>query len=425
MAITETKPLKQLRELLHEQQEPFTLNSHLLERGFSRKSSNSESTCCFHGNSSMSLKRSVRCGLNTIKKPPHSRVLRAVLNQAISIKRRLRINGSNHNDEKINVSEKSRNDQQVPELDRFSSASSATVFNSFSESEVEEMSASSQNDILLATNTSQLLNLHNPQEVSADRKLQQQCIEESRQLSPASVLERIPSHGNFPIHSNKTEDSSTAEEESATKTRVRLPVKFTEDCILSASLWEVLFYPPNEKPVCGEATETQEFVQSYFSPQYLKSKMVLQQTKQLLFDYVKEIVETQEREGKLQCHHQQFLGPEELGKVIGEKIKSWDKQSGNESNLIKLLNLDLPSSEQGWSNYKPDRRDKGLAVEDTILDLLDSEQDWKEYEPQQRETGSEIGDIILEELVNDIVRNMISFSSPIPDVKLKLASKIN
>ncbi|KAJ6321045.1 hypothetical protein OIU78_016276 [Salix suchowensis] len=397
MAITETKPLKQLRELLHEQQEPFTLNSHLLERGYSRKSSNSESTCCFHGNSSMSLKRSVRCGLNTIKKPPHSRVLRAVLNQAISIKRRLRINGSNHNDEKINVSEKSRNDQQVPELDRFSSASSATVFNSFSESEVEEMSASSQNDILLATNTSQLLNLHNPQEVSADRKLQQQCIEESRQLSPASVLERIPSHGNFPIHSNKTEDSSTAEEESATKTRVRLPVKFTEDCILSASLWEVLFYPPNEKPVCGEATETQEFVQSYFSPQYLKSKMVLQQTKQLLFDYVKEIVETQEREGKLQCHHQQFLGPEELGKVI----------------------------EQGWSNYKPDRRDKGLAVEDTVLDLLDSEQDWKEYEPQQRETGSEIGDIILEELVNDIARNMISFSSPIPDVKLELASKIN
>ncbi|KAJ6344835.1 hypothetical protein OIU76_006381 [Salix suchowensis] len=425
MAITETKPLKQLRELLHEQQEPFTLNSHLLERGYSRKSSNSESTCCFHGNSSMSLKRSVRCGLNTIKKPPHSRVLRAVLNQAISIKRRLRINGSNHNDEKINVSEKSRNDQQVPELDRFSSASSATVFNSFSESEVEEMSASSQNDILLATNTSQLLNLHSPQEVSADRKLQQQCIEESRQLSPASVLERIPSHGNFPIHSNKTEDSSTAEEESATKTRVRLPVKFTEDCILSASLWEVLFYPPNEKPVCGEATETQEFVQSYFSPQYLKSKMVLQQTKQLLFDYVKEIVETQEREGKLQCHHQQYLGPEELGKVIGEKIKSWDKQSGNESNLIKLLNLDLPSSEQGWSNYKPDRWDKGLAVEDTVLDLLDSEQDWKEYKPQQRETGSEIGDIILEELVNDIVRNMISFSSPIPDVKLELASKIN
>lgn len=140
--------------------------------------------------------------------------------------------------------------------------------------------------------------------------------------------------------------------------------------------------------------------------------MVLQQTKQLLFDYVKEIVETQEREGKPQCHHQQFLGPEELGKIIGEKMKPWDKQSGNESNLTKLLNLDLLSS-QGWSNYKPQRRDNGLAIEDTVLDLLDSEQDWNGYGLQRRETGSEIGGTILEELVNDIVRNMIDFSSPI------------
>ncbi|KAJ6872005.1 hypothetical protein NC651_031181 [Populus alba x Populus x berolinensis] len=61
---------------------------------------------------------------------------------------------------------------------------------------VEETSTSSQKDILFTTNTSQLPNLHNPQEATADRKLQQQCIEESRQISPASVLERIPSHGN-------------------------------------------------------------------------------------------------------------------------------------------------------------------------------------------------------------------------------------
>ncbi|KAL9348979.1 hypothetical protein Peur_060345 [Populus x canadensis] len=413
MAITETKPPKQLRELLQEQQESFTLNIHLLERGYSRKSSNSEHTfsCCY-GNSSKSPKRSVSCRLNTTKKPQLSKVLRAVLNQVISTKKRLRINGSNYEDGKLNVSEKGRSNQQVPELDKFSSASSATVFNSCSESEVEETSTSSQNDILFTTNTSQLPNLHDPQEATADRKLQQHCIEESRQLSPASVLERIPSHGNSPIHSNKTEDSSTTEEESASKTRVILPKKFTEDCILSASLREVLFYSPNEKPVCGEATEIQEFVLSYFSPQYLKSKMVLQQTKQLLFDYVKEIVETQESEGKPQCHHQQFLGPDELGKIIGEKMKPWDKQSGNESNLTKLLNLDLLSS-QGGSNYKPERRDNGLAIEDTVFDLLYSEQDWNEYGLQRRETGSEIGDTILEELVNDIVRNMIGFSSPI------------
>lgn len=166
MAISETKPPKQLRELLQEQQESFTLNIHLLERGYSRKSSNSEHTfsCCY-GNSSKSSTRSVSCRLNTTKKPQLSKVLRAVLNQVISTKKRLRINGSNHEDGKLNVSEKGRNNQQVPELDKFSSASSATVFNSCSESEVEETSTSSQNDILFTTNTSQLPNLHNPQEV--------------------------------------------------------------------------------------------------------------------------------------------------------------------------------------------------------------------------------------------------------------------
>jgi hypothetical protein len=183
----------------------------------------------------------------------------------------------------------------------------------------------------------------------------------------------------------------------------------TEDCILSASLRKVLFYSPNEKTICAEATERQELVQSYFSPQYLKSKMVLQQTKQLLFDYVKEIVETKGREMKQQCHHKQFLGSEELGSIIGEKTRPWDKQSGNESNLSKLLNLDVLNSEQ-LSNYKSERRDNGLDIGDTVFDLLDSEQDWNGFE-LQKEIGSEIGDTILEELVNDIVKNMIDFSS--------------
>jgi hypothetical protein len=62
------------------------------------------------------------------------------------------------------------------------------------------------------------------------------------------------------------------------------------------------------------------------------------------------------------------------------------------------------------SNYKSERRDNGLDIGDTVFDLLDSEQDWNGFE-LQREIGSEIGDTILEELVNDIVKNMIDFSS--------------
>ncbi|XP_011017088.1 PREDICTED: uncharacterized protein LOC105120534 isoform X2 [Populus euphratica] len=413
MAITETKPVKQLRELLQEQQEPFILNIYLLERGYSRKGPDSENSSRFcHVYSRKSLKRSVGHGVNISKRvnPQGSKVLRAVLKQVISIKQMLRINSSDHGGGKLEVNEKGRSNQQVAESDIFSTASSKTVFNS-SKSEVEAPCAT-QRDSLFTTNTCyQPLNLHNPtDETTTDRKLQQRGIEDSRRLSPASGLEGIPSNGRSPFQNNNTEHSSTAEEENPSKTGVNLPKKLTEDCILSDALRKVLFYSPNEKPICAEARERQELVQSYFSPQYLKSKMVLQQTKQLLFDYVKEIVETKGREMKQQCHHKQFLGLEEPGSIIGEKTRPWDKQSVNESDLTKLLNLDVLNSELELSNYKSERRDNGLDIGDPVFDLLDSEQDWNGFE-LQREIGSEIGDTILGELVTDIVKNMIDFSS--------------
>ncbi|KAG5251185.1 DUF4378 domain-containing protein [Salix suchowensis] len=411
MAITETKPVKQLRELLQEQQEPFILNIYLLERGYSRKSSNSESSSRFcHVNFRKSLKRYVSLRLNTSKRvnPQGSKVLRAVLNKVISVKQGLRINSSDHRDGKLEV-KKGTSNQQVAESDIFSTASCITVFDSFSKSGVE-VPCSTQKDSLFTTTTSyQPPNLHNPtEEIIADRKLQQQGIEDNRQLSPASGLEGIPTHGPFPFQNNNTEDSSAAEEENPSKTKVILPKELTEDCILSASLWKVLFDSPNEKPICTEATERQ-LVQSYSSPRYLKSKMVLQQMKQLLFDYVKEIVETKGRERKQQCHHKQFYRSEELGSIIGENTRPWDKQSGNESIMTKLLNLDVLCSEQELSSYTSERKDSGLEIGDTAFVLLESEQDWNGYELQS-EIGSEIGETILEELVNDMVKNMIDFS---------------
>lgn len=137
--------------------------------------------------------------------------------------------------------------------------------------------------------------------------------------------------------------------------------------------------------------------------------MVLQQTKQILFDYVKEIVETKGRERKQRCNHKQFFRSEELGSIIGEKTRPWDKQSGNESNMTKLLGLDVLNSEQELSNYKSERKDNGLEIGDAVFVLLDSEQHWNGYELQS-EIGSEIGETILEELVNDMVKNMIDFS---------------
>lgn len=135
----------------------------LLERGYSRKSSDSESSSRFcHVNSRKSLKQSVGRGLNISKRvnPQGSKVLRAVLKQVISIKQMLRINSSDHRGGKLKVNEKGTSNQQVAESDIFSTASSTTVFNS-SKSEVEAPCAT-QKDSLFTTNTCyQPLDLHN------------------------------------------------------------------------------------------------------------------------------------------------------------------------------------------------------------------------------------------------------------------------
>ncbi|KAF2324234.1 hypothetical protein GH714_010965 [Hevea brasiliensis] len=152
-----------------------------------------------------------------------------------------------------------------------------------------------------------------------DRKLQRQCIEDSKQHSPVSVLEEVASHRDEP------EYFSTVREKNPTKTCAHSPKKVTEDSILSASLWKILFHSATEKSTLPGVSEIQELVHYNLSSQHLKSKSALQQTRQLLFDCVKEIVENQGRKEKQQG---EYLEAEELGKLIGEKIKLWGKQSG-------------------------------------------------------------------------------------------------
>jgi hypothetical protein len=54
--------------------------------------------------------------------------------------------------------------------------------------------------------------------------------------------------------------------------------------------------------------------------EFLKSKRVL---KQLLFDCVKEVVESQAKKERGEQNYRKFLGPEELGKLICERKISW------------------------------------------------------------------------------------------------------
>ncbi|KAJ9166367.1 hypothetical protein P3X46_021137 [Hevea brasiliensis] len=388
MTATDPKiPVKQLRELLQEQQEPFILELCLVERGYLRNSFNAGSSSsfpCCHGNSRKSLKSSFSFGLKRTKKGITycPKVLRSAYNQVISFNERLRTKVSNHRDGDVDVTEKKdRNKQEAVEIDRFSSASSSTVFNSCCGSDAEETSTSQQKDhISFTTNTSQSFKRCKliEQEAVTDRKLQWQCIEESRQLSPVSVLEEVASH---------TECFCTLKEKNTSKTCVLSSKKVTEDSILSASLWKIFFHSATEKPTLPGVSEIQELVQSNLSSHHLKSRSCLQQTKQLLFDCVREIVENQGRKEKEKQQQQQreYLASEELGKLIGEKIKFYGKQYGEESTLRELLELEFQ----------------------------DSAHEWRGYEPQRRDIGFQIGDAILEEISSEMIKDMIDFLSPI------------
>ncbi|KAK4859295.1 hypothetical protein QYF36_002909 [Acer negundo] len=363
MATTTSKPIKKLGQFLEEQQEPFVLELYLLEKGCLKMKKNKKL------NSVKSLKkRSGSCSKsNTSKKgniiPQCPKLLKVLYNKFVSINgSSLKIKKNDKRDGEFNVTEVAKNDQQVAESDQFSSASSTTVFNSCSESDAEEPTTSHQ--------PFRICNLEQKQ-TDADRD-QWRHIEESKQISPVSVLEGIPSN------------NSRHEENNPSKSCIIVTKKISDDNILSASLWNLYFPSAKEKPSSTGAAELQDLVRYKPTSEFLKSKRVLQQTKQLLFDCVREAVETQQHgKEKSQKNRKENLGSDQLvGKLICEKIKAWMRQSGGRLNITKLLESDYQDSSQEWNNF----------------------------EPQIKDIAMEIGDAILEEIRDEIVTEMVYFN---------------
>lgn len=168
MPSTMSKPGKQLGQLLQEQQEPFILETYLLERGCLKKNSTSEGgfSCC-HGNSSKLLKRSASCDLNMSGKgiPQCSKILRAIFNKLVSITGNPKSKLCDHDGGVLSFSEVGSSSQKVAEQDSFSSASTTTVFNSCSASDTEDSCASLQiHDPFSTATTIQALKQNKPRE---------------------------------------------------------------------------------------------------------------------------------------------------------------------------------------------------------------------------------------------------------------------
>ncbi|CAK9143590.1 unnamed protein product [Ilex paraguariensis] len=352
---------KQLGELLQEQQEPFTLEAYLLERGYLSSS-----------NSTKFLKRPVISGITKRKKVVQncSKIVKVVFNKLLSIDSKLKRKncGSDH----VSVTEKSMNSKEIAEEDKFSSASSTTVFNSCSQSEVEDAYDLSEEEHISATpKTCHALKPgKREEEVATEREFQWYRVEDSKQPSPVSVLDDI--------QFDEVRQNATKIEEESLKTCK----KEVDESIFSVSVSNLSFHSSSKRPNPSCVGELQELVVSNHSSQYTKNKRFLQQSKQLLFDCMREVVESHRGKDNRSLQFQQFLGPEELWNLLYENIWTWSRLSIDETNIAHLLNLDF----------------------------LDSSEKWSDLEQQRREIGEQIGDTILEDITNEIVMDLIKFT---------------
>ncbi|GMI77381.1 hypothetical protein HRI_001407300 [Hibiscus trionum] len=339
-----SKPARQLGELLQEQQEPFALEVYLSEKGCGTKNITSIHS---HGSSGKFLKMS---GSNKNKRNKgilnFPKLLKVILCNKLFTIRALRTKNSNGED---------GNNQEAAEAERFSFSSCSALYNSSSDSDTDETSMFTGNPNLKPSE----LNAEREKKASVDAKFQlSTCTEDSKQHSPQSVLE-----------AKSTSTVSNTREKSFI-----LPKLITEESILSATLWSLLHQTTaKEEASCEGLKDLEECNGCPFSV----SKRVLQQTKQLLLDCVRELMDHNKGHGK-----EGFIGSEEIGNVICEKIRGWGKRCGDETNINEMLELDVMESKQEWDGF--------------------------EVESGKRETGILLGNAIVEEITSEVVMDMIN-----------------
>ncbi|XP_038897378.1 uncharacterized protein LOC120085471 isoform X2 [Benincasa hispida] len=322
-------PRSPLRQLLQEQQEPFELEDYLFERDYySRKSLSSGSGFACSGGKLDSIMRFGK-GLVEINK-----MLKNSCKKLVSINKKQQTKDLGKNGWIFSVGCK-----RVAESDNFSSpCSSQKMVCSVSEKDNEETSPPTrrQHANSSTSNTFQAPEPCNFQ-VLKDMKTGKRSLIQARP-NDDRLCNGIP-----------------------------LQKKVPEDSILSATLWELLLYSAaTEKTSDMETAELQELVTSNPASQLLISKRVIHQTKQLLFNCVREVVKAHSKQGSR-------MGSEEARRIICEK-----EAIGKEANLSNLL----------------------------FSDYFLSAAEWRDFKPQKQLIGTEIGEFILKEIINEVVTEL-------------------
>ncbi|KAG7024317.1 hypothetical protein SDJN02_13131, partial [Cucurbita argyrosperma subsp. argyrosperma] len=307
-------PRSPLRQLLQEQQEPFELEDYLFEREwYSRKSSNRGSG---FGCSGGKLNGVMKFGKGFVE---INKMLRNSCKKLLSIHRKQQ--------QTKDVGENgwffSVGCKRVAESDNFlSPCSFQTTLSSDNEQTSPYPANSSSSD------TSGALEPCNLQ-VLKDMK-----------TGKKSLIRARPNNG------------------------IPLQKQVSEDSILSATLLQLLLCSAATEKTSGtETAELQELVTSSPATQLMIPKRVIHQTKQLLFDCVREVVATHSKKGSRKAR-----------RLICAK-----EAKGKEANLSNLV----------------------------CSDYLFSAEEWRDFKPQKQLIGTEIGEFIVQEIINEAVTELI------------------
>ncbi|KAK9163625.1 hypothetical protein Syun_004527 [Stephania yunnanensis] len=314
---------KRLGELLQEQQEPFLLDVFLYERGYSKK--------------------------------------------GIHSKGRSNENSSSYNSKGTRNSSLTRKNEKscsVGESDEFASASSMAVFDTESDEGDKSPSLPPQNipSSSSATNIP-ALELHDlRQQKIIDRVQQWNCMEDTKQHSPVSVLELPFDEVTFCSRRNKKNKPSTS--------KYRLPDEAIEDSIFSAAIGELFRHSTVETRQRFGTEKAQKLLNS--SSQKLKTKTAI--TQQLMFDCVIEVVEKTANKDS-QKRLQELLEAEKIDKFVDDHgiISLWGIQSPNLQNVTQLITSNFMNERVEGREMILQVKKIGLQIEDAIWEDMKNE----------------------------------------------------
>lgn len=170
--------------------------------------------------------------------------------------------------------------------------------------------------------------------------------------------------GNNPNSLHKKEDEA--------KERPHDDTLSSDDISAHGNRKQAIQLPPNE-PNCTD-----------YPSKNASTKRVIHLLKQLAFDCLRELTESQKWKNRRKQNLLQFMGPEEIGELLSEDLRIWSKLSGNERNITKLLDVDFSASVGEWRNF----------------------------EPQMMDVSAEIGDAVFEDISKEIVAEMVALVRP-------------